>query len=259
MTGRDDCAEDNLRYFYRRHQKTLTNRRLSMAKSYFAILEVTSNATPDEIHSAYRRLAKAYHPDHYEGGGEPFRRIQEAYAILADPVKRRAYEKTLSDIRVRRPSAIRPTPAPEPLIPEPGPVDMGSISPIRSFETFSPSFNEIFNWLRNNFSTVEPRKSGRVQNLTLEVPLTREQARRGGNVRVMVPARSTCPTCGGFGRIGRYDCHRCAGEGAISGEVPVSVSFPPGLSRDHTVIIPLDRMGISNLSCIVQFRPRDTL
>jgi curved DNA-binding protein CbpA len=32
-----------------------------MAKSYFAILEVTSDATPDEVHSAYRRLAKAFH------------------------------------------------------------------------------------------------------------------------------------------------------------------------------------------------------
>lgn len=230
-----------------------------MAKSFFAILEVTSNATPDEIHSAYRRLAKEYHPDLYEGGGEPFRQIQEAYAILGDPVKRRAYERTLSNVRVRRPPAIRSNPEPEPLIPESGPVDMGPISPIRSFETFSPSFDEIFDWLWNNFSTVEPTKSGRVQHLILEVPLTREQARRGGNARVMVPARSTCPTCRGDGYVGVYDCHRCAGEGAISGEVPISVSFPPGLSRDHSVIIPLDRMGISNLNCIVQFRPRDTL
>jgi molecular chaperone DnaJ len=229
-----------------------------MAKSYFAILEVTSNATPDEIHSAYRRLAKAYHPDHYEGGGEPFRQIQEAYAILGDPVKRRVYEKTLSHIRVRKPPTVRSDPEPEPLIPESGPVDMGPLSPIRSFETFSPSFDEIFDWLWNHFSTVEPTKSGRVEHLTLEVPLTREQARRGGNARVMVPARSTCPTCGGYGRIGFYDCHRCAGEGVISGEVPISVSFPPGLSRDHSVIIPLDRMGISNMNYIVQFRPRDT-
>jgi molecular chaperone DnaJ len=152
-----------------------------MAKSYFAILEVTSNATPDEIHSAYRRLAKAYHPDHYEGGGEPFRQIQEAYAILGDPVKRRVYEKTLSHIRVRKPPTVRSDPEPEPLIPESGPVDMGPLSPIRSFETFSPSFDEISDWLWNHFSTVEPTKSGRVEHLTLEVPLTREQARRGGS------------------------------------------------------------------------------
>ena len=39
-----------------------------MAKSYFAILGVTSNASPNEIRSAYRQLAKAFHPDHFEGG-----------------------------------------------------------------------------------------------------------------------------------------------------------------------------------------------
>jgi len=62
---------------------------------------------------------------------------------------------------------------------------MGPLSPIRSFETFSPSFDEISDWLWDHFSTVEPTKSGRVEPLTLEVPLTREQARRGGNARVL--------------------------------------------------------------------------
>ena len=228
-----------------------------MAKSYFAILEISSNATPDEVHSAYRRLAKAYHPDHYVGGREPFQQIQEAYSILGNPVKRKAYEKTLSNFRIRRTPDIRSVPEPEPLIPESGSVDMGEISPVRSFDTFTPSFDEIFDWLWNNFSTVSRPKSGRIQNLTLEVPLTREQARRGGNARIMVPAQSTCPTCRGYGSIGYYECHRCAGEGAITGEVPISVAFPPGLTKDHSVIIPLDRFGIRNLHCTVLFRPRD--
>jgi DnaJ-class molecular chaperone len=38
-----------------------------MAKSYFAILGISQNATVDEIRSAYRRLAKEFHPDHYTG------------------------------------------------------------------------------------------------------------------------------------------------------------------------------------------------
>ena len=151
-----------------------------MAKNYFAILEITSNATPNEVHSAYRRLAKEYHPDHYRGGSEPFKQIQEAYSILGNAIKRKAYEERLTKVRVRKAPDIRPKVAPEPLIPESAPADMGEISPIRSFETFSPSFDEIYDWLWNNFSTVDNPKSGRVQNLTLEVPLTREQARRGG-------------------------------------------------------------------------------
>lgn len=230
-----------------------------MAKSYYAILEVTSMATPGEIRSAYRRLAKEYHPDHYTGGSKPFRQVQEAYAVLGNPDRRKAYEKTLSEVRVKRTPRYR-TPQhrqPEPLIPEPGPVGMGEISPVRSFETFSPSFDEIFDWLWDNFSSIDHPKSGKVHSLTLEVSLTRQQAMRGGNAKVMVPARSVCPTCQGHGNIGYYECHKCAGEGAISGEVPISIAFPPGMTKDHSVIIPLERFGIHNLHLTVLLRPRD--
>ncbi len=230
-----------------------------MAKSYFTILEISSNATSDEVHSAYRRLAKEFHPDLYSGNSESFKQIQEAYSVLGDPVKRKAYEKTLANVRVRRALDIRPKIKPEPLIPDSGPANMGEISPVRSFEKYSPSFDELFDWLWRNFSSVEPSRSGRMQNLTMEVPLTGEQTRRGGTARIMVPARALCPTCGGYGRMGFYDCHRCAGEGVITGEVPISVSFPPGLSKDHSVIIPLDRLGIRNLYFTVQFRITDNL
>lgn len=229
-----------------------------MAKSYFTILEVTSRATHDEIRSAYRRLAKTFHPDHYKGSAESFRQIQEAYAVLGDPVRRKAYEKDLSDIRIKRSQTCRPSSEPEPLIPEDRPVDLREISPIRSFETFSPSFDEIFDWLWRNFSNIQPSKSGRVQNLTFVVPLSREQARRGGNATIMVPARSLCPVCRGYGHIGLYECHRCAGEGAVSGELPISIAIPSGLQKDHAVIIPLERFGIRNMFFTVQFRPMDS-
>ena len=228
-----------------------------MAKSYFAILELTSNATPDEVHSAYRRLAKTFHPDHFEGSSETFRQIQEAYAVLKNPDKRRTYEKTLSNLRARKTPDTLHHAAPEPLIPERGHVDLGEISPVRSFETYSPSFDEVFDWLWGNFANINHAKSGRIQNLILEVPITRDQARRGGSATIMVPAQSVCRTCHGYGHIGYYECHRCAGEGAISGEVPISVSFPQGLLRDHSVVIPLDRFGIKNLHFTVQFCPRD--
>ena len=148
-------------------------------------------------------------------------------------------------------------PPPEPLVPERGPVDIGEISPVRSFETFRPSLDEMFDWLWDNFSSLDLPKSGRVENLTLEVPLTRGQARRGGNARVMVPVQATCPTCRGAGGIGFYECHRCTGEGAISGEMPIAVSFPARLHTDHAVVVPLNRLGIRNLHLTVLFRLTD--
>jgi DnaJ-class molecular chaperone len=152
---------------------------------------------------------------------------------------------------------LKPTfyPEPEPLIPEEGPVDIGEVSPVRSFQSFTPSIDEIFDWLWSNFSDLTRPKSARIKNLTLEVTLTPEQAGRGGNARVMVPAQAVCPTCRGRGGIGFYECARCAGEGVISGEMPISVSFPPGLTKDHAVVVPLDRFGIRNVHLTVLFRP----
>jgi len=228
-----------------------------MAKSYFTILGVTASASPDEIRSAYRRLAKEFHPDHYTGGNDPFLQIQEAYSVLGDRDRRSEYEKSLRTSSLRTTRTQRTYGEPEPLIPRQQPVDMGEISPVRSFQTFTPSLNEIFDWLWNNFSSLDWPKSGRIQNLTLEVPLTKNQAMRGGNARVMVPARAVCPTCHGYGGMGLYECSRCAGEGAISGEVPVSVSFPAGLMQDHAVVISLERFGIMNLQLTVLFRLTD--
>jgi DnaJ-class molecular chaperone len=226
-----------------------------MAKSYFAILGISSSATADEIRSAYRRLAKEFHPDHYAGDSEKFQEVQEAYSVLGNSRSRREYKQNIRKVSPKTPSRRTHYPEPEPLIPEQGPVDLGEVSPVRSFQSFTPSYDEIFNWLWNNFSSLEQPKSGGVKNLTLEVPLTPEQARRGGNARIMVPAQALCPTCRGHGGVGFYECARCAGEGIISGEMPISVAFPPGLIRDHAVMIPLDRFGIRNVHVTVLFRP----
>jgi DnaJ-class molecular chaperone len=225
-----------------------------MAKSYFAILGISSNATADEIRSAYRRLAKEFHPDHYAGSSERFRDIQEAYAVLGNSQRRREYEQNIRKVSQKTPLRRAAFPEPEPLIPEEGPIDLGEISPVRSFQSFTPSFDEIFDWLWSNFSDLTRPKSARVQNLTLEITLTPGQAHRGGNARIMVPAQAVCPTCRGHGGVGFYECTRCAGEGVISGEMPVSVSFPPGLTKDHAVMIPLDRFGIRNLHITLLFR-----
>ena len=228
-----------------------------MAKSYFAILGISSGATADEIRSAYRRLAKEFHPDHYEGGTERFRDIQEAYSVLGNSRRRLEYEQSIRKVLPKTP--LRPTtyPEPEPLITEQRPVDLGEVSPVRSFHSFTPSFDEIFDWLWSNFSSLEQPKSGRIRNLTLQVTLTPEQARRGGNARIMVPAQAVCPTCRGHGGVGLHECMRCAGEGAISGEIPVSVAFPSGLTKDHAVMIPLERFGLRNVHITVLFRPTD--
>ncbi|MBN2131609.1 MAG: J domain-containing protein [Sedimentisphaerales bacterium] len=131
-----------------------------MAKSYYAILGITATASQSDVKAAYRRLAKEFHPDRYAGADRPFLKVQEAYSVLSDSSRRREYDAELSRVRPSASARSRPgpgpepltrqgwsDPAPEPLVPRDAPADMGKVSPIRSFRTVTPSFNDIFDWL----------------------------------------------------------------------------------------------------------------
>lgn len=66
-----------------------------MAKSLYSTLEVSENASMDEIKKAYRRLARKYHPDINKdpGAEEKFKEINAAYEILSDESKKAQYDQ----------------------------------------------------------------------------------------------------------------------------------------------------------------------
>src|ERR1700758_4404724 len=70
-------------------------------KDYYAILGVPKNAAEKDIKSAYRKLARKWHPDanpaNQHEAEEKFKDIQEAYEVLGDSEKRRKYDALGSD------------------------------------------------------------------------------------------------------------------------------------------------------------------
>lgn len=66
-----------------------------MSKSLYDTLEVSQNASADEIKKSYRRLARKYHPDinKEKGAEEKFKEINAAYEILSDDKKRKQYDQ----------------------------------------------------------------------------------------------------------------------------------------------------------------------
>lgn len=68
---------------------------MASKKDFYEVLGVNKNATEAEIKSAYRKLARAHHPDvdKSPNAAEKFKEISEAYQVLSDPGKRKSYDQ----------------------------------------------------------------------------------------------------------------------------------------------------------------------
>ncbi|WP_234554509.1 DnaJ C-terminal domain-containing protein [Thermus caliditerrae] len=141
-------------------------------KDYYAILGVPRNATQEEIKRAYKRLARQYHPDVNKSpeAEERFKEINEAYAVLSDPEKRKLYDTYGT--------ATPPPPPP------PGGYDFSGFE----VEDFSDFFQELFGGglFGGMGRRARPRK-GRV--LRAELALTLEEAFWGGEKVLEVGGR----------------------------------------------------------------------
>ena len=232
-----------------------------MAKNYYLILGIAEDASREDIRAAFRRRALELHPDRSGMERGPFQEVQEAYSVLSDPERRSRYDQERPQPTAKRP---RWGPKPEPVVPERQPAEpFRPVEPVRgfrevslaeSFDTYRPSFDELFVRFWSNFEEVSRPKSEQLENLTVETVVSPEEARWGGRVRLWVPAQATCPLCGGHGLVGGYECWRCEGNGALTAEYPVEVRYPPGIPDGYAMRIPLSRLGIENFYLTVLFR-----
>jgi DnaJ-class molecular chaperone len=232
-----------------------------MAKDYYVILGVDADATQDQIKSAYRRKAKRCHPDHSGAGSEPFLAVQEAYDVLGDAGRRQAYDDEVAREQ-RRASHTAGEVGPEPLRGRRCPVEplvpTGPGSGVHDRFTGSSFPSSMEELLRGPWAgqATRPRPgvTQRANDLHVQVPLTREQALRGGRLRLWVPVRSRCPACRGRGAVGAYGCQHCFGRGTVVDERPVDVAFPGGLGDGFQGRVSLRRLGIGDLSLVLHFQ-----
>jgi hypothetical protein len=232
-----------------------------MTENYYTILGVDSNANPDQIKSAYRKKAKKLHPDRYGQNSEPFRAVQEAYDVLSDPERRRAYDDRLA--RDRHVQNASPAVRAEPLWPRRRPVE--PLIPIQEdiylrgivdwpFQAFHSPLVEILDRIWSSFEGLAWPPFQGVKSLAVEISLTPNQALRGGRARIVISVQTECPACWGYGSTGFTACRRCSGTGTVTQEHPLIVTFPPGISDGDTASLPLDQLGIYDVDLTVHFR-----
>jgi molecular chaperone DnaJ len=173
---------------------------MAAVKDPYKVLGVDKKASDDAIKKAYRKLARDYHPDRNQGdknAEERFKEVQEAYSILSDADKRRAYDQGGGIF---------------------GGGAGGGFDPGAFRGGFGGGIGDI---LSDLFGGGRPGGAGaqrpqRGRDLETEVHVSFDQAMEGAQVPVTIPISAPCTTCHGTGAkpgTSPTVCTRCQGRG----------------------------------------------
>lgn len=187
-------------------------------RDYYEVLGVSKSASADEIKKAYRALAKKYHPDANPGdktAEAKFKEASEAYAVLSDPDKKKAYD-TYGH------AAFDPNSA------------AGAASGFGGFDFGSMDFSDIFSDLFGGgaggdiFGNIfgggysSGRRSNRPrqgESLRTRVTITFDEAMKGTKKQITIPYQEECSSCHGSGAkagTSPVTCSRCGGRGQVT-------------------------------------------
>ena len=175
-------------------------------KDYYEVLGVDKSASEAEIKSAFRKLAKKYHPDNKETGDEAkFKEIGEAYAVLSDENKRRQYDQFGS-------AAFDGSAGAGFNGFDPGDIDLNDIlrSVFGDVGGFG-GFGDFFGGGRSS-STTRARKG---RDTLVRLDLTFEEAAFGVDKDIELTLNDTCENCGGKGGFEETTCSYCHGSGYV--------------------------------------------
>ena len=177
-------------------------------RDYYEVLGVDKNATEADIKSAFRKLAKKYHPDvsKEENAAEKFKEAQEAYAVLSDPEKRKQYDQFGHSAFNNNGGA-------------------GGFSGFEGFDfgNMSDIFDDIFGGMGFGGSarssrtrkTNSPKKGN---DILYRMTIDFEEAVYGTKKDVKIDVEENCSKCDGVGGFDSKTCQECHGSGTVTQE-----------------------------------------
>ena len=225
---------------------------MAQKKDYYEVLGVNRDASDDDLKKSYRKLAMKWHPDRNPDNPKAedyFKEAKEAYEILSDGNKRAAYDQYGH-----------------------AGVDASAAGAGAGFGNFSDAFGDIFGDIFGGGR----QRSGvyRGADLRYNLEVTLEEAARGTETRIRIPAleecnfckgsgakagtapttcisckgqgqvriqqgffsiQQTCPKCHGSGKMIVTPCNACTGSGRIKQHKTLSVKIPSGVDEGDRI------------------------
>ena len=182
---------------------------MATKRDYYEVLGVNKNASKDEIKSAFRRLAKKYHPDicKEENAEEKFKEVQEAYSVLSDDNKRRQYDQ-FGHAGVSGNGAGF------------GGSGFGGAGFGFDASDLGDIFDDLFGggFGFGGSSRNRGNRARRGSDVLMQVDLTFEEAIFGCEKDFDLDVVAECDKCNGLGGHGEETCKRCHGSGTITSE-----------------------------------------
>ena len=182
----------------------------------YEVLGIGKNATDAEIKSAYRKLAKKYHPDLNPGNKEDeekFKEVNEANDVLSDPQKRQRYDQ-FGFAGVDPNYAAANGGGAGGFGGGFGGVDLGDIFG----DIFGGGFGGGFSGFGGGSSTRTANAPRKGHDIQASVILTFEEAAHGCSKKITINRQDTCPDCGGTGAAkgtSPETCPDCGGRGYV--------------------------------------------
>ena len=171
-------------------------------RDYYEVLGVEKNASQDEIKSAFRKLAKKYHPDINKDKDAPekFKEAQEAYAVLSDENKRRQYDQ-FGHAAFDNNGGFGQSAG----------FDFGNFD-------FGDIFEDLFGGGFGGFSSRGSSRPRKGRDSIIRVNLTFMEAVEGCSKPITFDTYEDCSKCNGHGGMGEEKCSTCHGKGQITQE-----------------------------------------
>ena len=173
-------------------------------KNYYETLGVDKKATEADIKSAYRKLAKMYHPDLHpndEAAAAKFKEINEAYEVLSDQQKRAAYDYELEHPNARGPEGFS---------------GAGFGGGFSGFGGFGDIFSDLFSGFGGGTAARTAETQG--EDITKEVVLSFLDAAKGCTKEIRYTRNEPCSACRGTGAkngTAYKTCDKCKGTGQV--------------------------------------------